>query len=130
MVRRKDMEQLRALNQELVTLNEKYRNMPRSEEAADTYGDYRTGYKKIKVMRGYSTKKSDRLMKMINRKIEQIHRSLAEMEEWLDQVEDSEMRDILRLYYGDGLSLEEIGRRKGYDRSTIGKKLSKFWGEE
>jgi predicted DNA-binding protein YlxM (UPF0122 family) len=52
------------------------------------------------------------------------------LENYLEGIEDSEMRDILRLYFALGLTLEEIGRRKGYSRQAIGKKIDKFLEKE
>ena len=125
-MKREDMEQIRALNQELETIREKYIRTP-AEEVGDTYGDYRTGKKIVKVMHGYSTVKRDRLRDKMRRKEEQIRIALMEMEDFLDTISNAEIRDIFRLYYAVGMSLEEIGDRKGYDRSTIGKKIDRFW---
>lgn len=124
---RKDLEQLRALRQELLTLQEKYLATPKTEAVADTYGDYRTGIKRTKVVSGMSSKRSDSLRHKMEHKEAVLSLRVEEMEDWLDGIEDSEMRDILRLYYVMGLSQEEIGYRKGYSREGITKKLDRFW---
>lgn len=127
---RKDMEQLRALRQELNTLNERYLHMPKSEEVADTYGDYRTGRKKRKVVRGYSSKRADNLKDKIDGKTNQLQAMIIELEEFLDSIESSEIRDIFRLYYVEGMTQEQIGDRKGYSRSAIGNKIDTFWDKQ
>lgn len=128
-MKRKDLEQLRALNQELETLRKAYRFAP-AEDVGDTYGDYRTGRKIVKVMYGKSSPKKRRLEKEIGQKADAICGKLLEMEAWINAVEDAEMRDILRLYYAVGLTQEEIGGLKGYERSSIGKKIDRFWEQE
>lgn len=125
-MKRQDLEQMRAMYQELNTLQKEYNRTP-AEEVGDTYGDYRTGRKIVKVMYGKSTKKKDRLRSKMRRKEEEICEALTQMEAWLDEIEDSEIRDILRLYYAVGLTLDEIAERKGYERSSIGKKMDRFW---
>lgn len=125
-MRRQDLEQMRSMYQELSTLRKEYNRTP-AEEVGDTYGDYRTGRKIVKVMYGKSTKKKDKLRSKIRRKEEEICEELQKMETWLDEIEDSEIRDILRLYYAVGLTLDEIAERKGYERSSIGKKIDRFW---
>lgn len=128
-MKRQDMEQMKALTQELDTLIKKYRETP-AEYVGDTYGDYRSGFKQIKVMHGYSTEKKDRLRKKIRKKEDEIRRKLEEMEDWLESIEDAEMRDILRLYYAVGHTQEEIADMKGFERSSISKKLEKFWRDQ
>ena len=49
------------------------------------------------------------------------------MENFLDSVDDAEMRELLRLRYQDGLSQEEVGERMGYSRQAIQKKEERFW---
>lgn len=127
---RKDMEGLKALREELETLRTKYLHMPASEEVGDTYGDYRSGRKIVKVINGSSRVRKDRLREKIEKKAELLEKKIEEQEACLEAVEDPVMRDILRLYYGLGLTQAEIGKRKGYSRSAIGMKIEKFWSEQ
>lgn len=127
---RKKLESLRALRQELNTLEHKYMKMPHHEEVADTYGDYSIGMKRTKIIRGQSNYRSQKLAERISAKSKKIEREVLELEEYLDNLDDSEMRDILRLYFAEGLTQEEIGRRKGYSRSAIGDKIEKFFEKE
>jgi DNA-directed RNA polymerase specialized sigma24 family protein len=125
---REKLEQLRNMKQELDTLRRMYACMP-AEEVGDTYGDYTYGKKQIKVIHGYSTEKNKRLAYKIKRKTIALESEVEEMEDYLNSVESPEMRDILRLYYADGLSQEEIGSIKGYSRSAITRKLQNYWSE-
>ena len=115
------------MKQELDTLESRYITMPKSIEVGDSYSDYRSGYKVIKIMYGQSTKKADELAEKIKIKTIQLQRKIYEMEEQLEAVEDSEMRDILRLYYAVGLTHEAIAEQKGYSREAITKKIGRYW---
>ena len=128
MVTREDMEQLRSLIQEHETLEQIYGRTPKTVEVADTYGDYRTGFKKTKVVRGrVPTKASKELRRQIEKNEKQILEKVTEMEKWMAEIDDSFMRDVIRLYYAAGMSQEEIGLLKGYEQSAISKKLKEFW---
>ena len=126
-MKRKDFEQLRALRQELKTIDEKLARTPRSEYVGDTYGDYRTGQKKIKVLQGSSSKKHDELAKRYAAKAAQLKEKIIATEDELEQIEDPIIRDIFRLYYQDGLSEEEVADRKGYSRPRISQLINAFW---
>lgn len=67
------------------------------------------------------------LKKKIARRAEQLRRELTDLEEWLESVENPEMRIILRMYYGQGKSQEEIAEYAGYSRSTVAMKIKRFW---
>lgn len=130
MVTRKDLEQLRDLIQEHTTLVKMYGLTPKTEEVADTYGDYRTGFKRVKVIRGkVPTKKSKTLEKQIDRNVQKITDKLKEMERWMADIDDPFMRDVIRLYYAEGLTQEEIGIIKGYEQPLISKRLKEFWNK-
>ena len=128
-MKREDLEKLRLLKQELDTLITEYVSMPKTEEVGDTYGDYRSGHKVIRVVRGTSTLKSDKLRAKIMKKQIELEERVAELEDYLDSVESPALRDVLRLYYARGLTQEEIGRRKNYSRQAITKWINDFWNE-
>lgn len=129
-MKRKDFEQLRALRQELQTIGEKLAKVPASEYVGDTYGDYRTGQKKIKVIQGASSKRHDDLAKRYHIKADQLKEKILATEEELEQINDPVIRDIFRLYYQEGLSEGQIADRKGYSRSRISQLINKFWSED
>ncbi len=127
---RKRLQSLRALRQELDTLENKYMKIPKSEEVADTVGDYSLGVKRTLVIRGQSDHRSRKIEERITIKSKRLENEVLLLENYLDDVEDSEMRDILRLYFAEGLTQEEIGRRKGYSRQAITSKIDKFFEKD
>ena len=128
-MKRKDFEQLRALRQELGTIEEKLARIPKRESVGDTYGDYRTGQKKIKVLQGTSSKRHDNLAERYRTTALRLKEKILSAEDELEKIEDPVIRDIFRLYYEDGLTEEEVADRKGYSRSAISTKINDFWNK-
>lgn len=126
---KKRLENLRALKQELDTLQKRYITMPSCEEVGDTAGDYRTGKKRIIQLQGVSDKRYEELASRITKKSARLVSEIAALEQFLDGVEDGNMRDILRLYYAEGNTLEEVGRIKGYTPSGISIKIKNFFNK-
>ena len=129
-ITRKRLQTIRALRQELDTLEKKYIKIPKIEEVADTVGDYSFGLKRTMVIRGQSDFRSKELEEKILVKQAKLENEALLLENYLEGIEDSEMRDILRLYFILGLTHEEIGERKGYSRQAITKKIDKFFEKE
>ena len=48
------------------------------------------------------------------------------IEEWIDTL-DAEIRTIVRMVYINNMEHEEVASELGYERSSITKKLSRFW---
>lgn len=122
----KHLKKLIAEKKDLESRLEKQQFKPK-EELADTVKDYRTGYPKTIVIRGYGNQEWKRLRDVYYMKLGDICGRIQRMEDFLNSVEDAELREILRLRYQDGLSQEEIAERLHYSRSAIQKKEERFW---
>ena len=101
-----------------------------NEELADTVKDYRTGFPKTIIIRGYGDNNWQKLHSKWAEKLAITAKRVQDMEAFLDSIKDAEIRQILRLRYIDGLSQEEVGRRMGYSRPAIQKKEERFWEEQ
>ena len=123
-----DMEQLKKLPYEIKAIEETLKN-PEMEYVNIFYKDYRTGkgIPKRRTEIGVDEQEIKKLGKRLRRKAETLGRLIVKAEELIDAVEDSETRTILRLYYINGQTLEAIAKELNFDRSTIGKKLDRFW---
>lgn len=123
------MKKLRALIKEAEHLEEQIRDLPflSGPYVADSAKDYRTGFPRTITIRGYSTEQYDRLKRKQQRKLQAIRDEIAELEDWLDSIMDTELRDILRLQYINGLTQEEIAEELGYSVITIKRRLKRFW---
>lgn len=124
------LKKLRALIKEAEHLEEQIRDLPfrTGDYVADSAKDYRTGFPRTITIRGYSTERYDRLIRKRQRKLRAIQDEIAELEDWLDGVEDAQIRDILRLQYINGLTQEQIAEELGYSVITIKRRLKSFWG--
>ena len=125
---RDDLEQLRAMRAEIRSLSISMLR-PQRRYATDYYKDYRKGFPVVKPLEGVEDESV--VVCRMERKLKAKQRRLAQMvskiEEWLDSVDDSETRAILRLYYAQGYSQADIADKLGYSRSAIAMKLKAFW---
>ena len=78
-------------------------------------------------MAGYGDSEWAKLRQRLYEKLGRIQAERMMLENWLDSVQDPELRDILRLQYINGLTQEEIADEFGYSVITIKRRLRKFW---
>lgn len=126
-----ELQQMKKLKSEIKDLQERIdRNKfnPKNE-VADTVKDYRTGQGKTIVIQGYGNEEWKRLQMKYTQRLGDITRRVLLCEIFLDKVKDSEMRQILRYRYEDGMTHAEVGEKMGYSRETIQKKEWRFWNE-
>lgn len=97
------------------------------EPVTDSAKDYRTGYPHSITIAGYGDSEWVKLRQRLYEKLGRIQAERMMLENWLDSVQDPELRDILRLQYINGLTQEEVAQELGYSRSAIAMKLQKFW---
>lgn len=123
------LKKLRALVKEAEHLQSQYIDaicFPK-EQVVDSYKDYSTGFPHTKSISGYGDSAYVDVRQKLYEKQRQIQQEIAFLEDWLDSVEDPELRDILRLQYINGLTQEHIASELGYTRETISRKLKAFW---
>lgn len=126
---RKRIEQYRSLKAEIKELDHKLKNIGEDDQmyCSDTILDYRTGKG---VPRGISGidwgklhKTEERYMKMK----EELEKECAEIEVYINGIQDSRLRRILRLKYVDGKSQMEIGMVMHLDQSMVSKTISRHF---
>ena len=88
---------------------------------AYTAGDYRTGHKRIIITRCDTDPVEDRYIRRMTEKKKLIDIEIYHMEEWLESIESSRSRNVLRLYFQEGLTQSEIGERLSIERSLVSK---------
>lgn len=81
-------------------------------------------------IRGYGNIEYPRKRQHIREKIAKVRNEILEVENYIQSIEDPEMRNILIMYYELGMSQEQIAKQCGYDRSTISKKIKDYWSRE
>lgn len=125
---RKEMEQCISLSHEIKAIEESMK-APKSRYVSVFYKDYRSGKgvpksrqeidngeEELRILKAYHTKCRRRLLK-----------KLTEAEKFIASVEDSELRTILRMYYINGCSQQEIGDELHYTQAAISNKMRSFW---
>ncbi len=126
------LSRLKSLNKEAEILQKQIRELEfkPKEYLSDTAKDYRSGYPVTITIDGYGSeeyiKAKDRLYNRLARKLIAIQMEREGIEELLDSVDDPEMRVIIRLYYINGLTQEQVAKEVGYSRETIKRRLRKF----
>lgn len=125
---RTEMEQLKRIPDEIKAIEESLKN-PRMEYVNVYYKDYRTGkgIPKSRSEYDYDHQEWYRLKKKLKRKIKKLGRLVIEAEEFIDGVEDSRMRTILRKYYINGNTQSEIGKELHYTEARISQLINEFW---
>lgn len=121
---------LRKLNKEAEDLRErikKFEFKPREPVIDISASDYRTGRPRPIVNEGIGDndyiKAKDRIHNQYVRKLIEIQKEIEEIEAFLSSVKDPELRTILRLYYINGFTQDEIANELGYSRETIKRRL-------
>ena len=129
---KEQLKQLRSLIKEAEHLEEQIRELPfrTGPYVADSAKDYRTGFPRMITIKGYSAEEYYKLRRRLQEKLAANLAEIDEMENWLDGIEDPQLRDILRLQYVNGLTQEEIAEELGYSRAAIAQKVKRFWDSE
>ena len=125
-MQKKDLEDYRGLMLEIESLSH---IKPAGRQVLIFYKDYRTGYGIPKMDIGIDEGQdmARELENKIKRKHNELLRKATAVEEWIESLADPVMRVIIRYYYVEGRSQQEIGDITGYSRERIGKKLQEFW---
>lgn len=128
---RKEMEQCRSLPLEIMSIEKSMRS-PKSSEVVVFYKDYRTGTGVPKAKREIDNGEEElRILKAYHKRlINRLKKKLTVAEKFIESVDDSEMRTILRMYYINNMTQEEIGKEIHYTRSTISMKINQFWTKQ
>ncbi len=128
---KKRLEQLRDLQMELRYREDEIGFLKNNAEyVGDTAKDYKTGLGRVIVIRGYSDKKYRQKQKIYESRKEKLAKEIDEVEQWIETVEDPEMRVIFSMRYKDGQSMTEIGERLHMHKSTVKRKIDKFFEEQ
>ena len=84
-------------------LQKELRNLPQTKDSVKGSMAEHPYIEHTVIVSGVDERQGDRLRRQLQRKIDRIQEEVEAMELWLDNVDDTEMRMILRLRYRDGL---------------------------
>lgn len=65
----------------------------------------------------------DKMIAMYQDKLEKARKEALRIEQFINSIPDSELRQIFRYRYIDGMKLREIAELMNMDRSSVGKKI-------
>lgn len=125
-MKRERIERLTRLRQEIKAINRQIDGRS-GRYAADvvTGSDSHFPYTKHHMtIEGVAPDRYDRLLRA---KVRRLEEEVQKLEAWLDAVDDPEMRAILRYRFSIGYTYEEIGEMMNYDKSTIQRKVERFF---
>ena len=91
-----------------------------------TIFDYTTGFPRPQAVVGYDYNKEWRLRERYKIRLEKLKADCEETEKWIEDIPDSQMRRIFRMYYLDGETQRKIGEKLHLDRSRISRKIDDF----
>lgn len=122
-----NLAKIRKLKKEIMGLKYSIDNA-KPELQADFYKDYRTGKGIPKSVVGFvfDEREIHAREQKIKLRLKQLESVIKNAEEEIDSVEDPELRSILRLYYIEGETQENIGKILHIERSSVSKKLKKI----
>lgn len=131
-MKKSDLLKLKSIIKEIENLQKELEQLKwqPKEPVIDYAKDYRHGKPKIITLVGQGDEDYAKVKQKLTDSLVKVQQERLRLEEWLDSVEDSEMRNILRLQYVNGLTQEEIGQELGYCRKTINRRLNEFWTKE
>lgn len=126
MITKEDLQHLRGLKVEIESLRA---IKPRPQVVPIFYKDYKTGRGIPKTDVGLDDGEQSALdlATKIARKIREREALISAMEDWIERIDNPVDRSIIRYYYVEGLSQQEIGDRTGYAQSSISRILSALW---
>lgn len=126
------LKKLRSLIKEAEHLQAEHEAMMCSPKTflQDSVKDYSTGYPHNIVIQGYGSADFAVLRQKLYDNLCKIQRERYELEEWIENIDDVDMRNILRLQYINGLTQKQIADELGYERSGIASKIKRFWDSQ
>ena len=100
-----------------------------TEYVGDTAKDYRTGKPHSITITGYGQQDYPELKERYYQKLRDIQQEIAFLESFLDQITDPQTRDIIRLYYVNGLTQEQIAEELGFcDIHYFSRRFKMYYG--
>lgn len=92
----------------------------------DVIFDYSKGYPMPQSVVGFDQKKYERLQDRDQRRKEQLEQECTEIEDFVENIDDSLTRRIFRLCFIDGRKQKDVARSVHLDRSRISRKIDNY----
>lgn len=125
---RQQLERYRSQKEEIRELRYKLEHLGEGDSLVgnSTIFDYTTGFPRPQAVIGYDYEKYRRLRAQYSTRLEKLKYDCEETEQWIEDIPDSQMRRIFRMYYMDGETYRQIAKKMHMDKSTVGRKIDNF----
>lgn len=123
------LESYRSKKEEIKELQYKLEHLGEEDSMVgnDTIFDYRSGYPRPQAVVGTDWEKVARTEQRYRKKISELEPECQMIEDFVEEIKDSMIRRIFRMYYIEGMSQKAIGKKVNMDRSSISKKIDNFF---
>lgn len=125
---REHLEAYKSKKAEIKELDNKIRNLSKDESfiVNSTILDYRTGYPRPQTIVGIDQDRFSRTLDRYQKRMELLKQECEDIENWIEDIEDSLTRRIFRMYFVEGLSQDKVSRAVHLDKSSVSRKIDKF----
>lgn len=127
---REQLKEYQSKRTEIEELRDKLSHLGESLADNDVVMDYRSGYPVPKAVVGVESGRYWRLHDSYKRRIEQLERECAEIEEYIEGIPDSMTRRIFRMIFLEGKTQRETARIMHLERSSISKWIQKYFRDD
>ena len=127
-MKRENLDAYRSKKSEIKELDDKIRNIDKDDSfiVNSTVLDYRTGYPVPRSVVGVDEVRFNRTLNRYYKRRELLRQECEDIENWIEDIEDSLTRRIFRLYFVEGLSQDNVSRAVHLDKSNVSRKIDKF----
>ena len=119
----------RSKKEEIAELEEKLKSLSEDDSfiCSSVINNYTSGYPIPQAVVGMDWKSYDRCKKQYILRIADLKKECESVEAYIEDIEDSMIRRIFRMYFLEGLSQKQIGIYVHLDKSNISRKIDFFF---
>lgn len=131
---KKELEQYKKLKKEIGTLECKIDKVREKEipeimgvvQSSEPYFPYLPCRMTVKMYEPKQADAIEELIRILEKRVERCNQEMLQIEKFIDNIMDSELRQIFEWRYIEGKKLREIAKEINLDRSSIGKKITSY----
>lgn len=125
---KEQLEQYINLKAELAELQYKLQHVGEGDSLIgnDVINDYRTGYGRPQTVIGPDWDRLSNRVQRYTKMIDKVRGQCEEIEQFMEDIRDSQLRRIFRMRYADGLKQKSIAKKLNIDRSYVSKKIDDY----
>lgn len=119
------LEQYRSLKEEIREIKYKLDHLGEGDSLIgnDVINDYRSGYPRPQSVVGFDYESYKIRFRRYTELKEKAEKECVEIEQFIDGIQDSLTRRIIRMRYVDGMELQKIGNRIHLDKSNVSRRI-------